>query len=497
MNHIFKTTTIAALGLVLASCDSFLDEQPSASSDAPIKTVAQLMSIYDYTPHVDENDLSEAYATDDAEIPTAMFDKRPSAFQPAAMCFYTLDGSVMANSSFNYLWGGEYSKIFDANTIIEQASQVSGTEDEKNAVLANAYFMRAWSYFKLATEYCLPYTEANRSKPGLPLRLGTLFTENISRKTLGETFDQILSDLGRAEQLCTRKDLSDGMAWRVSLCAVNGFYARLYLYMNDYEKALAYADKALADAPELTDYNTLKWGKDTPYPATDDMPAQSIKNCETNYWGKTDIYKWKEWIFIRLMYNRAQWFCPSRELTGLYDHDNDMRFVYMFAEHGNRRMNVPYEWYRYNMFNDGSYIISGLTTSELLLDKAECMARTGDWQQALTTLTPLRQARFATGKATALTATTQKEALKLILEERRREFPFAMRLFDMKRLAVNNDPDDDITFTRDFYKVTNAAVETSTPVHISVKGDDPRLALPIPVLDIQNSQGAIEQNPFE
>ena len=42
-----------------------------------------------------------------------------------------------------------------------------------------------------------------------------------------------------------------------------------------------------------------------------------------------------------------------------------------FVEHGNRRMGVPYEAYRYNQFYDGRYIISGLTTAEMLLNKAE------------------------------------------------------------------------------------------------------------------------------
>lgn len=494
-NNILKTTAIAAAALVLGSCDSFLDEQPSASSNAPITTAAQLMSLYDNTTHVDESDYTGIVSTDDYGIPLGLYNSSPGNFAAERMCFYALESSVMANTSMNTLWGGEYSKIFDANTIIEETPNVSGTDAEKNAVLANAYFMRAWSYFKLATEYCLPYTEENRSKLGLPLRLGTLFTENIGRKTLGETFDQILSDLAQAEQLVTDDEVPSEKAWRVSKCAVYGLYARIFLYMNDYTKALDYADKALALAPELFDINGLTWGTEKEYAATDDAPAVTVKPCETDSWNKQKIFQYKEWIFVRLQYDGGQWFCPSEELMNSYDKTNDMRFRFYFNEHGSRRFSVLYDYYRYNQFYDGRYIVSGLTTAELLLDKAECMARAGEWQQALTILTPLRQARYATGTATALTAATQQEALKQILAERRREFPFALRLMDIKRMAVNSDPDDDITITRDFYKVTDAAVDTTQPVHLNVKGDDARLAMPIPVLDIRNSQGAIEQNP--
>lgn len=499
--NILKTSLLLAAALSVTACNSFLDEQPSVSSDAPITSVSQLLSLYDYASefnsHVQEDDYVGANLTDDTGIPTDLYKAAPSQFQAGSMCFYAVESSVMATTIMNNTWSREYSKIFVANTIITNMPSVSGTETEKNEALCNAYFMRAWSLFKLATIYCLPYSEANRSKLGLSLRLGTLFNEDVTRCTLGETFDQILSDLAKADELCAEQNVPSGKAWRVSKCAVYAFYARLYMYMNDYDKALGYADKALALAPALFDYNTLKWGTSQKYPAADGMPEQEIRYCETNSWNMQKIYQWKEWVFIRLQYSGLQWFIPSQQLVDSYDHDNDMRFVYFFNEHGNRRFFVPYDAYRYNPFSDGCYTISGLTTSSIMLDKAECMARKGEWQAALQVLTPLRQARYATGTATPLTATTQQEALKQILAERRREFPFALRLMDIKRFAVSETTDDDVTIDRDFFKVTETGIDDGTPVHITIKGDSPKLAIPVPVLDIQNSKGVIEQNPFE
>lgn len=496
-NKILKTTALCVAGMFLASCDSFLDEQPSASSDAPITTAAQLISLYDYVTNVQEYDYPGAYCTDDTGIPLGLYNAGSSMFSADCMSFYALDCSTMASSSMNTLWQYEYSKIFTANTMISEASSCSGTDAEKKEALCNGYFMRAWSMFRLATTYCLPYSEANRSALGLPLRTGTLFTENISRATLGETFDLILSDMQKAEENCTEEGVPDDKAWRVSKCAIYGLFARIYMYMNDYETALTYANKAVALAPGLYDYNQLSWGTAQEYPAVGDTPAQTIKYCETNSWTLKKIFPYKEWVFIRLQYLGTQWFCPSEELMDTYDKTNDMRFQFFYNEHGNRRMSVLYDYYRYNQMYDGRYNISGLTTASLLLDKAECMARTGDWQSALSVLTPLREARYATGTATALTATSQSEALKQILKERRREMPFAVRLMDIKRFAVSETTDDDVTITRDFYKVTETGVDSSTPISISVKGDSPRLAIPVPALDVQNSQGVIEQNPFE
>ena len=125
------------------------------------------------------------------------------------------------------------------------------------------------------------------------------------------------------------------------------------------------------------------------------------------------------------------------------------------------------------------------------------MVRLGQWQEALNVLTPLRQARYSTGTATALTASSQAEALKVVLEERRRELPFAFRLSDIKRFSVNETPDDDVTITRDFFEVSVTEVDTNTPKTWVIQGNSPVLAMPIFQTEIDSSQGMIEQNPGE
>lgn len=491
----FAYLLMATIGL--SACNSYLDEQPSASSNAPITSASQLLSLYDTWTHAQETDMISAYITDDCGIPLEMQKIASNTFNAEIMCYYSGNSEVMESSNLNMLWQGEYSKIFDANTIISSGKSVTGTQEEINEALCNGYFMRAWSYFKLATIYCLPYTEANREKLGLPLRLDVTFTEDISRKTLGETFDQILSDLKNADELCVVDKAQNSLSWRVSKCAIYGLYARIYLYMGNYKDALTYADKAVALAPTLFDYNTLKWGTSRSYPATSTMPAQKVDYCETNSWNVTKIFKWQESVFTRLQYIRTQWLCPSQDLMDSYDKTNDLRFVYSYVEHDSRRFSIAYDYYRFDPFYDGRYNISGITTAELLLDKAELMVRTGDWQNALAVLTPLRQARFKTGTATALTATSQAEALKQVLAERRREIPFALRLMDIKRFAVSQTTDDDVTIKHDCYKVTQSGIDLTAPINVSIKGDSPKLAIPIPYLDIQDAQGVIIQNPFE
>ena len=495
MKHIALALMAAT---AFSACDSYLDKQPSASSNASIKEASQLISLYDYVTNTYEYCYTDAYSVDDMGIPMEMFDSRPNAFSSTELCFYALASDVMASTSSNNTWQYEYEKIFTANTMISNANSVNGTEAEKNLALCNGYFMRAWSMFRLATVYCLPYSEANREKLGLPMRLGTLFTEDISRATLGETFDQILSDMAEAEKYCAQDKVQEDFAWRTSKCAIYGLYARIYLYMNDYDNAKTYVDKALALTPGLFDYNNLTWGNSVEYAETSTMPAQTLEYCETNSWNLAKIYKWKEWIYIRLQYLGTQWYSPSQDLLDCYDDKaNDLRYQYSYIEHGNRRFSVSYDWYRFDPFYDGRYGVSGLTAAELLLMKAELQARSSDWSNALATLTPLREARFATGTATALTAASQSDALKQVLKERRRELPFTVRMMDIKRFAMSATTDDDVTISRKFYKVTTSGVDTSETIQVNVKGDDACLAIPIPAQDIENAQGAIEQNPFK
>ena len=311
--HLLKLSFLIVTASMFCACDSFLDKQPSATSDAPITEVSQLLSLYDYVTNTYEYDYPGVYATDDYGVPLALYDASPITFGADQMSLYALSSEVMETTTGNNVWEYEYAKIFNANTIIASVGSVNGSQEEKDEALCNAYLMRGWSFFRLATVHCLPYSEANRSEMGLPLRLGTLFTEDISRATLGKTFDRILDDFREAEKYCVVDRVQEGFAWRASKCAIYGAFARVYLYMNDYDNATTYVDKALALAPGLYDYNNLDWATPVPYPATGTMAEDTLHYCETHNWNLQKIYKWSEWIYIRLQYLATQWHSPSHE----------------------------------------------------------------------------------------------------------------------------------------------------------------------------------------
>lgn len=489
---------LLSLMMALSSCNDYLSKIPSPSTSAPINNVEQLMAIYDNaTAFISETNPFACFTNDDADLSAELFKAKPSSFPVSSTVFYTIfhtDG--ISSQASDGLWSGQYSNIFKANTIINNVDNVTGDATEKAKVKCNAHFLRAYSYFLLAQYYCLPYCEANKTALGLPKRLGVDFEESIARVSLEEIYQLILSDLELAATT-PEENVNSDYPWRVTKATVNALLSRIYLTMGKYNEAQTAAENALKGAPELLDLNELDYADVEKYPEENGLPAQDVYNCETDKWNTIKYLYWKEFIFPRFTYARSQWLIPSDDLVNLYDHDNDRRFKLYFVEHGNRRMGVPYEAYRYNQFYDGRYIVSGLTTAEMLLVKAEAQIRQGEWQEGLKTLDILRMKRYDTGKYTALTASSQSEALSIVIAERRREMPFSARISDIKRYSVNETSEDDVTVVRNFFEISMSEVFTDKPKTYTIPSNSLLWAMPINEVEIGSSKGAIQQNRYE
>ena len=60
--HLLKLSFLIVTASMFCACDSFLDKQPSATSNAPITEVSQLLSLYDYVTNTYEYDYPGVYA---------------------------------------------------------------------------------------------------------------------------------------------------------------------------------------------------------------------------------------------------------------------------------------------------------------------------------------------------------------------------------------------------------------------------------------------------
>jgi len=494
--------------MLTSSCDKFLEEPPSKTTSLVLNTTAQIDALLNnYNTFYREANRTAFLSTDDFGLTIDVYNGGRGVFSAMATHQFSLwDTQYIPDDTRPNCWTEDYLKIFNANMALNNLDRVSGSAAEKAILKADAHFIRAYSYWMLANTFCLPYTDANKNEMGVPIKTETAFDTPMERQPLEKVYQQIEADL--AEALKTTVSLTQSgkpRHWRASKAGVHAFASRYYLNRNNNAKAIEHANAALADYSTLIDYNTeMRYGNDqnvtinsgTPQAQTVTLKYPYTHNNQTDF---TDMLGWKEFMYFRLLYNESFWFIPSQDLLNLYDKTNDLRYVYHIVEgySYDRGMTKPSYDYPGYVFFYKDRLPSGPTVAEVLLNKAEAQARSNDPSGAMTTLNTLRAKRYKAGSSYSLTATGKDDAIKKVLEERRREMPFTQRWFDIRRYNNNDDPNDDVVLTKTFYPFNASNVLFNEPVKTyTLPKNSRRYAAPIPRTEIISSNGIIKQNTY-
>lgn len=493
--------------------DDFLSEAPSKTTSLVVTTTDQLNALLNNYSGTSqgaafylEPNRTAIYSTDDFGLTSTLYSAGTSAWTLAGVEFNLWDINYLPDDTREAFWSGEYKKIFYANMVLDYVDKVTGSEDDKAALKADAHFIRAYSYWELANTYCLPYTNATKNEPGLPIKTSISFDEPVARQPLSKVYDLIEADLAEAFKT-TVPLVQNGVArhWRANKAAVNGFAARYWLYRGDYQKANQYADAALAEYSRLVDYNTeMKYGNPgtviinagTPQQQTVTIQYPYTHNNQSDF---TDMLQWKEFLYFRMLSHESWWYAPSQDLLNLYDQAHDLRFKYHYVQNYSydRGLVKPSYSYPGYIFFYKDRIPSGPTTAEMYLTKAEALAHTGDVAGAMNALNILRAKRMTPGAWVNLTAANKDEAIKNVADERRREMPFVQRWFDLRRYNNNEYAGDDVNLTKTFYPYNISQVLTTQPTQAyTLPKNSRRWAAPLPRTEIISSNGIIEQNTY-
>jgi hypothetical protein len=284
------------------------------------------------------------------------------------------------------------------------------------------------------------------------LRLVADINEHISRATVDQTYQQIISDLTYAAQLLPVTPL---YKTRPSKPAAYALLARVYQTMEDYDDASLYADSCLNLYNNLMDYNTVDAYAFCSFPRFND---EVIFNCNIQ---STEVNPILPTVSI-----------VDSNLYNSYD-PNDLRRSLYFKDLGVLTFLGTY---------DGNfYLFGGIATDEVYFIRAECEARNGDAVSAMDDLNTVLQKRWVTSTFVSFTATDAENALKIILRERRKELVMrGLRWTDLRRL--NQDPAFAVTLTR--------TVEGQT---YTLPPNDPRYVYPIPD-DVMGFNPGMPQN---
>ncbi|TMI63729.1 MAG: RagB/SusD family nutrient uptake outer membrane protein [Bacteroidetes bacterium] len=401
MKKIIKVLLIVS---VFTSCKKFLDEKPDKSVAVP-STLQDMQAILD-----NQSNLNIAYsslaeiAADDYYLTYADW--------AASSDNDRLNHIWDANAEYPNNWIGPYKALLYANTVLDNIENIPVTESNLNLwnnCKGQALFFRSFIFFQTAQLYSLPW-ENNGTHEGLgiPLRLTAAIDEPTIRSTIQQTYDQLIADATAAVSLLQTDNV---VKTRPNKGAAFGLLARIYLSMRQYELAGRYADSCLQLYGQLIDYNTINAAATIPFLIFNPevifhstSPGSSILNSAR---AKVDSVLFGSYMV------------------------NDLRRTVFFKNNGNGTYGFKghYHGAVANSF------FNGITTDEMWLIKAECLARTGSTGNAMAALNTLLIKRWKAGTFVPFTAGDATAALNIILSERRKELLFrGLRWQDLRRL---------------------------------------------------------------
>lgn len=339
-------------------------------------------------------------------------------------------------------------------------------------IKAEALFMRAYCMHQMVCIYAQPYSYAKESL-GIPVVKTTEFG-HPARNTVAEVYAMIEEDLTTAENIIgdnyVRADVVDKAA-AISKSTIQALLSRVYLHMEEWQKAADYATKvinsnkyALAGAEE---YKAMYGAAVAPEGG--EIIFEVYGNNQNDYW---DNSGWSHLSYVTNFGDDGSAdVCATEDLMKLYNDENDVRLD-LYQEHEG-------EWYTKKYpGKEGAAIprynnVCLIRLSELYLTRAEALVN-GAKVAGVSAQSDLDAVRGKRGcESIAATATN-------IFDERRRELAFEGHgFFDFHRSKKS-------VTREDFYGAKNQNV--AFPSY--------QWALPIPLHEMDSNPNMVQNEGY-
>lgn len=404
--NLLKAAVWISLFTVFFGCKEYLDIKPDLRKAVPttLEDCNALLNNYSVLnqgyPYIGE------LASDNFMMTTANW-QSVSILEDKELFIWNTDITPPATQ-----WSAQYKKVYVANQVLDVLKNLDETQQSKK-LKGEALFFRAYAHFALA-ELFVPIPLANGTNinnEAIPYRKTPNIEDRVERSTIGEFYKQLLQDANDAAILLPA---TENVLSTPTKIAANALLARIYLYLQDYPKAVQYANTCLLEKSDLLDFETLN--------AASNSPIARFN---------------KEVIFQAIAvgsatYTRTRWKLDST-LMEKYD-DSDLRKAVFFIKNADRT-------YSYKGNYDGQLNqapFSGLAVDEILISRAEGYVRTGKVDSALMDLNRLRRSRWVKSQFALITEKDPQKLLDIILMERRKELIMRQRRWsDLKRLNLD------------------------------------------------------------
>lgn len=256
MKRITKYTTYLSLAvaLLLTACQNdLLDKQPvttisnESAYSTPAKVLAQVNGLYGTFSR--ESFYGGRFIVFNEQRGNEFSQNDGNNSTGANVWNQTISSS---GDFVNAVWSAAYSTINSANLLIDNLATSTVVPDSlRKNYIAEAKFLRAFSYLSLVQTYAKPFAQSSTS-PALPLRLKpeTSGSNNdFAFSTVAEVYAQIIKDLNEAEtDLPISYSSSILTASRAHKATAIALKTRAYLAKADYANVVTEAAKLVPSA---------------------------------------------------------------------------------------------------------------------------------------------------------------------------------------------------------------------------------------------------------
>ena len=185
------------------------------------------------------------------------------------------------------LWQCRYAGIYRANYALENIDRIEkwSNDTNKNQLLCEIYFFRAWYYFNLAQIF-----------NGVPMPLKTE-PENLPRSSADEVYAQIASDLKKAIELGPSLQYPKFGDGHVSKWTAEGMMARVWLF---YTGFYGKSELPLAEGGSISKAQVVTWLEDCI-----NNSGYGLVSDQRNLWPYTNPYTAPDYPYAKD--NKLEW----------------------------------------------------------------------------------------------------------------------------------------------------------------------------------------------
>lgn len=515
---LYNIIFVATSWLVLASCSSdFLKEY---SQDlGRVQTVDDLKELvvgdcllpkslfsneYSYFQTENDNYLCVHFMSDELQenINTAEDMSNYIGYRDKMFPYFTWqqnlyidkNGKISYDSNESELWNLAYQVINNCNMVLDAADLLTTHSETEMAevqkVKGELYYLRASYYLMLVNLYGKPYTPSTAATElAVPVKLSpNVEDKDFERASVADVYAQIISDLDAAEaHLATAS--APVSIYHPGIEAVYILRSRVALYMQDWEIAKTYAQKAIDKDGYLLNLQSVPSAS---YPLNKQNVEVVFSNGASMLGNILFVNPGDKHSYSEVS---PSWYL-SDNLYALFSDDDYRKTTYITTDDDLTNSLPTYHKVDCSIASYGKYKevsdVFSIRTAEAYLNMAEAEAQLGNDHEACVWLGKLRQNRIADGGAVTLAGA---ELIKFVREEREREFFLeGQRWFDLRRYMVDAKYPftKEIVHTMSTFKSQNGTTYRSNLSKYRLEKNDAAYTLDIPkqVRDFQPSIGS-------